>query len=62
MYNATAITTGSANQQHDIPSIRLFIDVIFHEFENSYEIIGLWKQYVRPGALGGWCIDIHNCH
>ena len=36
MHNATAITTGSANQRPNTPCIRLWIDVTFRGLENSY--------------------------
>ena len=36
MHNATAITTGSANQRPNTPCIRLLIDVIFRGLEDSY--------------------------
>ena len=35
MHNATAITTGSANQRPNTPCIRLWIDVTFRELEDS---------------------------
>ena len=34
MHNATAITTGSANQRLNAPCIRLWIDVTFQGLEN----------------------------
>ena len=36
MRNATAITTGSANQRPNTPCIRLWIDVTFRGLEDSY--------------------------
>ena len=36
MHNATAITTGSANQRPNTPCIRLWIDVTFRGLEDSY--------------------------
>ena len=36
VHNATAITTGSANQRPNTPCIRLWIDVTFRGLENSY--------------------------
>ena len=36
VHNATAITTGSVNQQPNTPCIKLWIDVIFRGLENSY--------------------------
>ena len=36
MHNATAITTGSANQRPNTPCIRLWIDVTFGGLEDSY--------------------------
>ena len=36
MHNATAITTGSANQWPNTPCIRLWIDVTFRGLEDSY--------------------------
>ena len=36
MHNATAITTGSANQRPNTPCIRLWIDVTFRGLEHSY--------------------------
>ena len=36
-HNATAITTGSANQRPNTPCIRLWIDVTFRGLENSYK-------------------------
>ena len=36
MHNATAITTGSANQRPNTPCIRLWIDVTFRGLEGSY--------------------------
>ena len=36
MLNATAITTGSANQRPNTPCIRLWIDVTFRGLEDSY--------------------------
>ena len=38
MHNATAITTGSANQRPNTPCIRLWIDVTFRGLEHSYLI------------------------
>ena len=35
MHNATAITTGSANQRPNTPCIRLWIDVTFRGLEDS---------------------------
>ena len=37
VHNATAITTGSANQRPNTPCIRLWIDVIFRGLEDSYK-------------------------
>ena len=37
MHNATAITTGSANQRPNTPCIRLWIDVTFRGLEDSYK-------------------------
>ena len=36
MHNATAITTGTANQRPNTPCIRLWIDVTFRGLEDSY--------------------------
>ena len=36
MHNATAITTGSANQRSNTLCIRLWIDVTFRGLEDSY--------------------------
>ena len=36
MHNATAITTGSANQRPNTPCIRLWTDVTFRGLEDSY--------------------------
>ena len=36
VHNATAITTGSANQRPNTPCIRLWIDVTFRGPEHSY--------------------------
>ena len=36
VHNATAITTGSANQRPNTPCIRLWIDVTFWGLEDSY--------------------------
>ena len=36
VHNATAITTGSANQRPNTPCIRLWIDVTFRGLEDSY--------------------------
>ena len=36
MHNATAITTGSANQRPNTLCIRMWIDVTFRELEDSY--------------------------
>ena len=36
MHNATAITTGSANQRPNSPCISLWIDVTFRGLEDSY--------------------------
>ena len=50
MHNATAITTGSANQRPNTPCIRLWIDVTFRGLEDSYTMIFMppaWK--VRRG-------------
>ena len=38
MHNATAITTGSANQRPNTPCIRLWIDVTFRGLEDSYTL------------------------
>ena len=38
MHNATAITTGSANQRPNTPCIRLWIDVTFRGLEDSYSV------------------------
>ena len=38
MHNATAITTGSANQRPNTPCFRLWIDVTFRGLENSYTV------------------------
>ena len=42
MHNATAITTGSANQRPNTPCIRLWIDVTFRGLEDSY-IAARWE-------------------
>ena len=39
MHNATAITTGSANQRSITLCIRLWIDVTFRGVENSYFVL-----------------------
>ena len=36
MHNATAITTGSANQRPNTPCIMLWIDVTIRRLEDSY--------------------------
>ena len=46
MHNATAITTGSANQRSNTPCISLWIDVTFRGLEDSY-----WKKISRSFAL-----------
>ena len=45
MHNATAITTGSANQRSNTPCIRLWIDVTFRGLEDSYIFI-LFLQFL----------------
>ena len=39
MHNATAITSGFANQRPNTPFIRMWIDVTFGGLEHSYRII-----------------------
>ena len=39
MHNATAITTGSANQRPNTPCIRLWIAVTFRGLEDSYWLL-----------------------
>ena len=41
LHNATAITTGSANQRSKPPCICLLVDVIFRGLENSHETCNL---------------------
>ena len=46
MHNATAITTGSANQRPNTPCIRLWIDVTFRGLEDSYKnLSSLWLPF-----------------
>ena len=52
MHNATAITTGSANQPHNTPCIRLWIDVTFRGLENSYYVD---SQAFVPKCAPSWC-------
>ena len=49
MHNATAITTGSANQRPNTPCIRLWIDVTFRGLEDSYYVR---KQYTPVILIG----------
>ena len=39
MHNATAITTGSANQRPNTPCIRLWIEVTFRGLKDSHSQI-----------------------
>ena len=49
MHNATAITTGSANQRPNTPCIRLWIDVTFRGLEDSYRLTTLSLDFIRLG-------------
>ena len=54
MHNATAITTGSANQRPNTPCIRLWIDVTFRGLEDSYKWtipICLSQRYILFSAF-----------
>ena len=44
VHNATAITTGSANQWPNTPYIRLWIDVTFWGLEDSYRKTEAYEQ------------------
>ena len=59
MHNATAITTGSANQWPNTPCIRLWIDVTFQGLEDSYRnetCLDTDNKVVSSVALVGWLI------
>ena len=47
MHNATAITTGSANQRPNTPCIRLWIDVTFRGLEDSYRGYKILLHYIN---------------
>ena len=47
MHNATAITTGSANQRPNTPCIRPWIDVTFRGLEDSYTITAYQNRGMR---------------
>ena len=51
MHNATAITTGSANQRPNTPCIRLWIDVTFRGLEDSYMLkVGMYENSQKQGS------------
>ena len=54
MHNATAITTGSANQRSNTPCIRLWIDVTFRGVENSFIFYHNYKTFSYC-VNAGWC-------
>ena len=64
MHNATAITTGSANQRPNTLCIRLWIDVIFRGVENSYRIrknFAMIKIMKSHQLSVGWKVNMGNC-
>ena len=60
MHNATAITTGSANQRPNTPCIRLWIDVTFRGLEDSYMVVILICHYYFMVDIGKTYKMMHN--
>ena len=53
MHNATAITTGSANQRPNTPCIKLWIDVPFRGLEHSYTPVE-YTEYTPVRVYGAF--------
>ena len=69
MHNATAVTTGSANQRPNTPCIGLWIDVTFRVLEHSYMLSFSWtdnslKVYVifSCGMVYTICVNTNPKH
>ena len=60
MHNATAITTGSANQRPNTPCIRLWIDVTFRGLEDSYWTSPTLNKTPQSGSVTFDLLENYN--